>query len=190
MRSVVVAVTSALSLVASCAVTPAERHSLRQQQVVLTVERELPGIDLSSYTLVSDHPDADRGAADAIMRVKIDWPRAMQSKDVALFQRILSPQFTFREADGTFYEREAYIRNRVESPERVVAVRYENVVLQLFGEVALLSYRNIIDHTDASGKPDKLHLSWADVFAKENGEWKIRASHLISERVEPRAGVE
>jgi ketosteroid isomerase-like protein len=186
MRPVAVAMLSTLALAGGGAVTPAAPQSLRQQQVVLTVERQSPGIDLRSFTLISDHPDSDRGAADAIMRVKTDWPRAMQTKDEALFRRILSPQFIFREADGTLYERDAYIRNRVESRERVVAVRYENVVLQLFGRLALLTYQNILDHTDASGKPDTLHLSWADVFAEEDGGWKIRASHLISERIEPR----
>jgi Domain of unknown function (DUF4440) len=75
------------------------------------------------------------------MQVQISWPRAMQTKDAALFDRIQSRHFTFREADGRLYERDAYIRDRVARPETVASARYENVVLQIFGELALLTCR-------------------------------------------------
>ena len=53
------------------------------------------------------------------MRVRAAWPRAMQTKDKALFESILARDFTFR-AEDEWYERDAYIRNRVESDERVM----------------------------------------------------------------------
>jgi hypothetical protein len=52
----------------------------------------------------------------------------------------------------------------------------------------MLTYRNILNHTDSAGKPDMLYLTWADVWVKEDGKWKIGAIHLISERVEPIVG--
>jgi Domain of unknown function (DUF4440) len=154
------------------------------QQVVLREHRRVPGIELDTYTLISDRVEAHRREAEALMRVKLDWPRAMQTKERALFKRILARNFTLREPDGTLYERDAYIRARVESPETVRSVRYENVVVQFFGELAIVSYRNVVRHTDAAGTPDTLHLNWVDVFVREQGEWKIGASHLIGERVE------
>jgi len=51
-----------------------------------------------------------------------------------------------------------------------------------------LTYRNILNHADSAGKPDMLSLSWADVWMKENGKWKVGAIHLISERVERMPG--
>jgi hypothetical protein len=53
--------------------------------------------------------------------------------------------------------------------------------------VALLGrfrYRNVVSGTDAGGKPETWHMSWVDVFVREDGRWKIGASHLVSERVE------
>jgi hypothetical protein len=120
------------------------------------------------------------------MAVKLAWPLAMRTKDAALFNRILARNFTLREADGTLYDRATYIRDRVQSPERVVAVRYENVVLQFFGALALLTYRNVLDHMDPRGRPDTLLLSWADIFVEESSGWRIRASYLIDERIRPR----
>ena len=154
------------------------------QQLNLPVEQRVPGVDLRSYTLITNNPEADRREAAAIMEVQISWPRAMQTKDAALFDRILSRHFTFREADGRFYERDAYIRDRVARPETVASARYENVVLQIFGEIAVLTCRNVVAGTDAGGKRETWHLSWGGVFAQEDGQWKIRASYLVSERVE------
>lgn len=155
----------------------------RHQQVVVRVEPQSSGIEIESYTLITDNPAAHRRDADAIMAVKLSWPRAMQTKDEALFERILARDFTFRDVDGV-QERRAYIRNRVERPEAVMSVRYENVVLQFFGGTALLTYWNIVASKDASGTPETWHMSWADVVVREGGRWKIGASHLISERVE------
>jgi Domain of unknown function (DUF4440) len=103
--------------------------------------------------------------------------------DRLLFDAILARDFTFR-AEDEWYERDAYIRERVESREGVEAVRYENLVLQFFGPIAVLTYRNVVKHTDMLGKPDTLRLSWADVFVQEQGKWKIGGSHLITLAVE------
>ena len=146
-------------------------------------DRRVPGVELETYTLIASDSAASRRRAEAVMAVKLAWPLAMRTKDAALFNRILAHDFTLREADGMLYDRTTYIRDRVQSPERVVAVRYENVVLQFFGALALMTYRNVLDHRDPRGRPDTLTLTWADIFVEENGEWRIRASHLIDERV-------
>ena len=65
-----------------------------------------------------------------------------------------------------------------------MSVQYENLALQFFGEAAMLTYRNTVRITDTSGKPHTLRMSWADVFVREDGEWKIGGSHLISLRAE------
>lgn len=155
----------------------------KYEQLTLHVDQSAPGIDISSYTLITNNPERDLHEAAAIMKVKADWPRAMQTKDRALFESILARDFTFR-AEDEWYERDAYIRDRIESRERVVAVRYENLVLQFFGQIAVLTYRNVIKHTDVAGKPDTLRLSWADAFVQEQGKWKIAGSHLITLAVE------
>jgi hypothetical protein len=59
----------------------------------------------------------------------------MQTKDAALFDRILARGFTFREADGRPLRKDAYIRDRVQQSETVAAARYENVVLQVAYEL-------------------------------------------------------
>jgi ketosteroid isomerase-like protein len=150
-------------------------------QVTVNLDRPSPNIDISSYVLITDAAEADRGAAEAIMRLKGEFPLAVQTKDAALFDRIFARDFTFRAADE-FWQREEYIRNRVERPETVKSARYDNLVLQFFGEVAVLTYRNAVQVKHASGNEETLYMSWADVYVKEGGEWKIGAVHLIDKK--------
>jgi ketosteroid isomerase-like protein len=170
----------ALSLATAAEGQQAAQH----QQLTISNEWHVPGVDFSTYTLITSNPDADRQEAEAILEVKVSWPRAMQTKDASLFERILARGFTFREADGRLLERDAYIRDRVQRAETVASARYENVVLQLFGQLAVLSYRNVVSGTDARGKRETWHMSWVDVLVREDGRWKIGASHMVSQRVE------
>jgi ketosteroid isomerase-like protein len=149
------------------------------RQLTVTQDRPSPNVDITRYVVVAEDPEAVRADAAAIMRVKAAWPLAMQTKDEALFERILARDFTFR-AEEEFRNRADYIRDRVNpAGETVAAARYENLVLQFFGDVALLTYRNAIDITRVGGTPATLRLSWADVYVREQGEWKIGGSHLV-----------
>jgi ketosteroid isomerase-like protein len=131
--------------------------------------------------LITANVEADRADAEAIMRLRANLPLAVQTKDAVLFDRILARGFTFRAADE-FWNREQYIRSRVEEPEQVGSARYENLVLQLFGEVAVSTYRNVVQLRDASGKAETLYMTWASVYVKEGGEWKIGAVHMIDKK--------
>lgn len=83
----------------------------------------------------------------------------MQTKDEVLFNRILAKDFTFR-AEDEFYGREEYIRDRVGNNEVVASALYENLVLQFIaGNIALLTYRNMINIKDANGNPQTLYMS-------------------------------
>jgi hypothetical protein len=183
MQRIAFALLPVLILLRSEAATPRDPNGRKHHEMKLRVEAKMHGIGIDTYTLITDNSEKDRRDAEAIMLVKVAWPRAMQTKDRALFEQILAQGFTFRASDGLL-EREAYIRDRVARPEAIGPVRYENLVLQLFGRVAVLTYRNIVNVSAATGKAEKWHMSWADVFVQERGKWRIGASHLISEQVE------
>ncbi len=152
-------------------------------QIVIEEDNLTTTVDIKSYTLITDNVDAHRTDAKEIMQVKRNWPMAMQTKDRALFDKILSKKFTFR-APHEFFNREDYILDRTQSPVIVENASYENLVLQFFDEMAVLTYRNIIKGKDKDGIDESWQYSWADIYVKEDGMWKIGASHLIQERKE------
>jgi ketosteroid isomerase-like protein len=112
------------------------------------------------------------------MRAKVIVPLAMQKHDAALFDSILAKGFTGR-GENEFLEREAYIQNRVKGKWMISDVQYENMALQFFGEIALLTYRNIVKEKDKMGMPQTWHYTWADIWTKEDGRWKVKAFHAI-----------
>ena len=153
----------------------------KHKQVTLNFDQQSPNVDIRSYVLITDKLDADRVEAEAIMRLRAKLPLAVQTKDAALFNSILARDFTFRAADE-FWNREDYIRNRVEESETALSAHYENVVLQLFGDVAVSTYRNAIELKDKSGKAGTLQMTLASVYVKEDGRWKIGAVYLINKK--------
>lgn len=152
-------------------------------QVVIEVENTTPTVDIPNFTLISNNPEAERADAIEILKVKRQWPLAMQQKDSALFESILAKNFSFR-ADDEFFNRSDYIKDRVAGTWEIDTVRYENLALQFFGETALLTYRNTLNGADEKGQPNIEHYTWADMYTRENGAWKILGSHCIDARVE------
>lgn len=53
----------------------------KYSQITLREDSPYPNVGISTYTLITDDAESRRGDAEAIMRRKIEWPRAMQTKD-------------------------------------------------------------------------------------------------------------
>ena len=147
-------------------------------QVQLVTKSKYPTVGIREYTLITDNVEAQRADAEAIMQVKIELPRAMQTKDPAQFDRVLARDFIFRGEDE-FYTRADYIRDRTSGEGRVKTADYQNLVLQFFGDVAMLTYRNIVEEEPGGPGAWKAEMIWSEMFVKEDGRWKVAALHLI-----------
>ena len=152
-------------------------------QVIIKEANTTPTVDIKDFTLVSNNLIVDSIEAIEIMRVKRNLPLAMQKHDSLLFENILSKSFTFR-AQNEFFNRTDYISNRVHGNWTIDTVRFKNLVLQFFDQTAILTYTNILNGTDDNGRRDTEYYSWADIYIKENGKWKIAGIHEIEARVE------
>ena len=155
----------------------------RYSQAVLKVDYGIPTVGISNYTLITDDVEAHRKDAEAIMLRKKDMPLAMQKHDASLFNSFLARDFISR-GENEFLEREDYIRDRVNALWTISDVQYENLVLQFFGETAVLTYRNIVKEKDEKGIPVTWLYTWADIWVKEDGEWKVGAIYGIEYRKE------
>lgn len=173
-----------ITFISSCNSQFSSNHTDEKYEPILINETNTtPTIDIKNFTLITKDAKADSSEAVAILKVKRNWPIAMQTKDSALFENILAKNFTFRAEDG-FLNRADYIKDRVHGTWTIDTVKYQNMVLQFFGEMAILTYRNILNGTDNNGRADIEYYSWADIYSKENGNWKIAGSHLIDARTE------
>ncbi len=158
-------------------------------QETIAEENLTPTVDIKEFVLVSNNSAAQLADAKEVMKVKRNFPIAMQTKDEALFNEILSKSFSFR-AEDEFYNRADYIKDRTTCTDTVTDVKYENLVLQFFGNIGVLTYRNIVDNKGilhdsiTMDKNWKEYMSWSDIYVKEDGKWKIGSVHQIEYRTD------
>lgn len=150
------------------------------RQVVIQLANSDSVVDLTTVTLITRNPLADSAEAIRIIKVKRAWPLAMHTRKADDFERILGQDFVFR-AEDEFFDRTGYIHDRVAGRDTVGHVRYENLVLQIMDDMALLTYRNHVRSQDSLTYAPE-HMCWADIYVKEDGRWMIGASHLIEYR--------
>lgn len=155
--------------------------------VQIIEDNNTPTVNIAKYILISvAGEDRSKDAAE-ILSVKRRWPLAMQSQRREKFESILSKDFTFT-GNGELFNREDYIIDRTKPSEwKITNVKYDNLTLQFLGDRALLSYRNEVTNENINTHLIEMeYISWADVYIKEEGKWKISTAHVIDFRMEPK----
>lgn len=147
-------------------------------QVTRKIEDSIASIGINAYNLITDNLGKDTTEADALLRRKILHPLAMQKHDSAIFEDLIANDFT-AQGEHEFFNRQEFIQDRVNGKWMISDVQYENLVLQFFGEIGILTYRNIVKELDEKGTPLTWHFTWADVWIKEKGKWKIKTQRTI-----------
>jgi len=190
MKRLAIFLFSVLTIIFAC--NDKAQHANEQNkfvQVTISENNITPTVDIKNFVLISKNTEAELADAKEIMKIKRKFPLAMQSKSEAQFNYILAKDFSFR-AEDEFYNREDYIIDRTTCTDTVTAVKYENLVLQFFGDIGVLTYRNIVENKGilhdsiTMDKNWNEFMNWTDIYVKENGNWKIGSVHQIEYRTD------
>lgn len=163
----------------------AKKEKVTYEMIEVNLNNATPTVDIDKYTLIQ-MKDEDRSKdVDQILDLKQKWPLVMQSPSRAGFDTILSENFTFT-GEGKLLNREDYIEDRTKMSDwKITYVKYDNLILQFFGKVALLTYRNTVTNENVITKEIEIeHISWADIYVVENSNWKIGSTQVIDFRIE------
>lgn len=160
---------------------PAKNYSLLE---ILEYD-STPTVHISKYSLVNDSQNDRTNDANEVLKIKRKWPLAMQSLNPLEFDSILSKSFTFK-SNNSFFNREDYIKNRTTTDDwKITFVEYDNVTLQFFDNTAVLSYNNHVRNENTVTREVEIeHISWVDIYIKENKKWILGAAHSIDYRLE------
>ncbi|MEO6252784.1 MAG: nuclear transport factor 2 family protein [Ferruginibacter sp.] len=148
-------------------------------QVNYKIDLNTPTVGITNYTLITNDLQRDSLNAREIIKAKVILPLAMQKHDAALFDSVLAKDF-ISQGEDEFFNRAEYIHDRVNGKWLITDVQYENLVLEFFGDLGLLTYRNKVIEKDEFGKVTLYTWFWTDVWVKENGRWKIRVLRGIN----------
>lgn len=151
----------------------------KYSQVNFKIDLHTPTVGITNYTLISNDLARDSSNAREIIQAKVILPLAMQRHDASLFDSVLAKDF-ISQGEDEFFNRKEYIQDRVNGKWMISDVQYENLVLEFFGDWAMLTYRNRVKEKDEFGKENLFLWFWSDIWIKENGRWKIRVLRAIN----------
>jgi hypothetical protein len=147
--------------------------------VHIKTDLNTPTARIDTLTLITDNFLRDSANAQALIHTKVLLPLAMQKHDAVLFDSVLAKDFIYH-GEEAFFNRQEYIHDRVNGKWTITDVKYENVVLEFYNDLAVLSYRNVVKEIDAFGKPQTYVWFWADIWTNENGRWKLKVLRAIN----------
>jgi hypothetical protein len=103
--------------------------------------------------------------------------RAWVERDRAIIERVLAPEWSVTQANGSILSRANVLRNAFETEAlRVTSMAVDDVTVRIFGTTAVVRGRTVATGIDKS-LAINVRLRFTDVFLKRNGEWQAIASH-------------
>jgi hypothetical protein len=103
--------------------------------------------------------------------------RAWVETDRGFIERILAPEWSVTQANGSVVSRAAVLHTAFETGAlHVTRMVVDEVTVQMFGTAAVVRGRTAATGTD-QGLEINVRLRFTDLFLKRNGEWQAVASH-------------
>jgi hypothetical protein len=103
--------------------------------------------------------------------------RAWVERDRAFIERILAPEWSVTQANGSILSRANVLRSAFETEAlRVKSMVVDDVTVRMFGTTAVVRGRTSATGTDKD-LAFNVRMRFTDVFLKRNGEWQAVASH-------------
>ena len=114
-----------------------------------------------------------------ILALETAWNHALEGKDTAALEMLLSKNMVALDSDGVLMTRAGFLAG-IKAPDYQPAqVVTEKVNVQMFGETAVVSgvYR---EKSNESGKTVVHRSSFVDTWVKQNGTWQCVASTAVT----------
>jgi ketosteroid isomerase-like protein len=118
-------------------------------------------------------PESEISASDLEMLTSLnrDYIRSVQNGDVRRFDEILAADFRCSNPDGSLVGGSGFLVQTAR-PVTISNLAAHDVEIRLFGDVAIIHART--SYTTGDGRPGAGR--YADVWARQNGEWRGAAS--------------
>jgi ketosteroid isomerase-like protein len=116
-----------------------------------------------------------RSDEEQILKLEDDWVRALQNHDRESLDKIVAPEFTFIEPNGTIRNRQQYLADRTSHEADIKTFQNDELKVRVFGNSALASgLAKITEHRQ--GRCYRLILRWKELWLKNLGTWQVCAS--------------
>ncbi|HYE91408.1 MAG TPA: nuclear transport factor 2 family protein [Terriglobales bacterium] len=110
---------------------------------------------------------------DVLQDLNRAYIRSVQDSDVRWFDAHLSADFLNTNPDGSMVDRAGFLK-QIAPPCAVTNLREEDVLIRVFGDVALIHARTV--YTKPDGQPGRGR--YTDTWVRQEGRWLCVAAHV------------
>ncbi len=104
---------------------------------------------------------------------------AIKAKDTQVMSQLLADDFLLRVPGSTAANKAAFLEGIKAIPVEIADVWSEDMAVNVYGEVAVLTGTQLARTRDGSGKEEVSAQAFTDVFAKRNGRWQMVLAHSV-----------
>jgi len=110
---------------------------------------------------------------DTLQQLNADCIRSVQTSDVRRFEDLLAGDFLCSLPDGALLDRAAFLEY-TRRPVAITGLAAEDVVIRMFGDVAIIHARTTYRTADGSAGGGR----YTDVWVRRNGRWLAVSAHV------------
>jgi hypothetical protein len=109
------------------------------------------------------------GEEAAVFSVQKALSEAYAQHDATTYERWTAPEFVTVTTSGQVIPRDQWLKNNIiENQDKRIPSVKDDVKVQLFGDVAVITCRNITTRPDGAAPPERMTM----ILAKKNGAWQ------------------
>ena len=129
-------------------------------------------IVLGGYAQVSSF-DSNKAR---VLALENSWNEAEKNKDARAIEGLLAPSFSYTDSDGSFMNKEQYLRSIKEASYRPDQIVNDSMKLQAYEHAVVVTgtYR---EKGVEKGKAYSRRGRFTDMWVQESGGWLCAASH-------------
>jgi ketosteroid isomerase-like protein len=120
-------------------------------------------------------------AADinTILQIERQTMKAIKQKDTATLSNILAEDFTHRTPAGQDADRSEFLKGISELPLEVLSISGDNLKVNVYGDMAVLTGVQRVKVRDAEGKEESGAGAFTDVFVKRQENWLMVLAYSV-----------
>ena len=116
----------------------------------------------------------------AIRQVQQQFWTALQKKDRQAFEHLLADDFVSRSPGQTNQDRTAFIDTLTSFPAQVRSVGSDNLEVQVWGEIAVVTGVQSAQIELADGQVRANQIAITNVLQWQQGRWIMKLAHAVS----------
>jgi ketosteroid isomerase-like protein len=110
---------------------------------------------------------------EQLLELNALYIRSVQQSDVAAFRQFLAPEFMCSNSDGSYLDREQFLRASA-APAKISGLQASEVDVRILGDTAVIHGRTSFVKPDGARGGGR----YTDVYQRLDGRWSCVAAHV------------